>query len=320
MSQSKTISEREQPNLPKPTRSTLRGHLDLLDPVTWVAGPQGFIGGVIGAGFGGKFDGQTFWLIFLGFLLTGPLTIGFSQSINDYFDRDVDAINEPTRPIPAGLVTLQGAILNVSIVALLAMVCAIVMALTGAQNGMVLVVMTFFGLILGTFYSMPPLEFKRNGISGPLSVGLGYNLFTWVMGMMTFGPFKWDVFCVALVNAFIAVGLIIMNDLKSIDGDRKLGLRTLPVMYGPQGALRVSFFFIDVSQAAFAVYLLATGHVWIGILQVVALAVQMLAQRPLYAKPTHQQYKIYLLSGNFFILAIAFLSAFSFGGYLPSGW
>ena len=37
-----------------------------------------------------------------GVLLTGPLVCGTSQAVNDWFDRDVDAINEPGRPIPSG--------------------------------------------------------------------------------------------------------------------------------------------------------------------------------------------------------------------------
>jgi len=300
---------------PKPERSTLRGHLDLLDPVTWSAGPLGFICGALASG-GMNWDGKTIWLTVLGILLVGPLTIGFSQSINDYFDRDVDSINEPTRPIPAGLVTLRGAILNFTVVGLLAIAVAVLIATTGGQNGLYIVLMTLLGLALGVFYSMPPLEFKRNGISGPLSVGVGYNLLTWLTGMYMFGPFKLEILVVALVNALIAAGLLIMNDLKSIDGDRELGLRTLPVLYGAQGALRISFLLINISQVFYAIYLFATGHLWIGILQVLALAVQVNAQRALYAKPTHNQYKIYLLTGNGLITLVALLSALSFGGYL----
>jgi bacteriochlorophyll/chlorophyll synthetase len=309
-----------QPNPQPNIRSTLRGHLDLLDPVTWAAGPQGFISGAIASG-GMKMDGQTLWLTILGLILVGPLTIGFSQSINDFFDREVDAVNEPTRPIPAGLVTLRGAILNFSIVALLAFLVSVLIATTGGQNGLIIIVMTILGLLLGVFYSMPPLEFKRNGLSGPLSVGLGYNLLTWMAGLLIFGPFKTEVLVVAVVNAFIAIGLIIMNDLKGIDGDREHGVRTLPVMYGARGALRISYLFIDISQAAFTVYMFATGHIVIAIVQLVALLAQMYAQRPLYANPTHSQYKVYLLSGNGLIALVALLSALSFGGYQPfNGW
>ncbi len=303
-----------------PTRSTLRGHLDLLDPVTWVAGPQGFITGALATG-AIVLDFKGIGLLVLGIILCGPLTIGFSQSINDFFDRELDEINEPTRPIPAGLVTLRGAILNFMVVAILAVVVAALIGVISGQNLALLIAMTVIGLGLGVAYSAPPFEFKRNGLSGPLSVGLGYNLLTWLTGNLVFASFRIEIMVLASVSAAIAVGLLIMNDLKSIDGDRKLGLRTLPVTMGAQGALVVAYLFIDISQIAFTIFLFATGHYWIGGLQVVALLVQFNAQRSLYRKPTHNQFKRYLLAGNGLILLIALVAALSFANYAPfNGW
>lgn len=34
--------------------------------------------------------------------MSGPLLTGYTQTINDYYDREIDAINEPNRPIPSG--------------------------------------------------------------------------------------------------------------------------------------------------------------------------------------------------------------------------
>ena len=36
-------------------------------------------------------------------LMSGPLLTGYTQTINDYYDKEIDAINEPNRPIPSGL-------------------------------------------------------------------------------------------------------------------------------------------------------------------------------------------------------------------------
>ena len=306
---------------PTPTRSTWRGHLDLLDPVTWTAGPQGFISGALASG-GMAWDGRTLGLLLLGIALSGPLTIGFSQSINDFYDYEIDAVNEPTRPIPAGLVTRRGAVVNFVSVAILAMLVAVLLAvLVGGPNGWFLVGMTVLGLGLGVIYSVPPLALKRQGLSGPLSVGLGYNLLTWISGNLVFAPLRVEVLVLAATNAAIAVGLLIMNDLKSIEGDRALGLRTVPVRYGPQGALKVAYAFIDISQIGLTVFLFATGHAWLGLFSAVALLVQILAQPALYKTPTHNQYKRYMLTGNGLILLVALFSALSFGGYTPfNGW
>jgi len=38
-------------------------------------------------------------------LLAGPLLTGYTQTINDWYDREIDAINEPYRPIPSGRIS-----------------------------------------------------------------------------------------------------------------------------------------------------------------------------------------------------------------------
>lgn len=35
-------------------------------------------------------------------MMSGPFLTGYTQTINDYYDREIDAINEPYRPIPSG--------------------------------------------------------------------------------------------------------------------------------------------------------------------------------------------------------------------------
>ncbi|XP_075264293.1 uncharacterized protein LOC142356224 isoform X1 [Convolutriloba macropyga] len=47
--------------------------------------------------------------LFVAWLMAGPCLAGFNQTMNDYFDRDIDAINEPYRPIPSGAVSLPAA-------------------------------------------------------------------------------------------------------------------------------------------------------------------------------------------------------------------
>lgn len=319
---SKTFVATTNLDTAEPTRQVvtanfnLRGHLDLLDPVTWTAGPQGFICGAVAAGAFSHFGWSTIYLLILGIVLCGPLTIGFSQSINDYFDRDIDALNEPTRPIPAGLVSLRQARLNFTVVALLAMLVSVALALLVSTNGLAIVGMTIVGLVLGALYSVPPIAFKRNGLAGPISVGFGYNLLTWMLGNLIFSAFNWEIFVLALVSASIAAGLLVLNDVKSVEGDQTLGIKTLPVLYGMHGALTIAYLFIDVAQIFFALFLIATGHTWLGGLQFVALLIQFYAQRGLWRTSTHRQFKIYLLIGNPWIVLISILAALSFAGYI----
>ena len=75
--------------------------LQLMKPVTWIP----LIWGVIcGAAASGQFVWKLDYVLasLACMLMSGPLLAGFTQTINDYYDRDIDAINEPYRPIPSG--------------------------------------------------------------------------------------------------------------------------------------------------------------------------------------------------------------------------
>src|SRR5215469_13136697 len=75
--------------------------LELLKPITWFPPMWAFGCGVISSGFA---LGNHWAPAVLGVILAGPLVCATSQAVNDWYDRHVDAINEPNRPIPSGRV------------------------------------------------------------------------------------------------------------------------------------------------------------------------------------------------------------------------
>ena len=80
----------------RPTPSAI---LELLKPITWFPPMWAFACGVIVSGV----SVANYWhLLLAGVILAGPMVCAASQAINDWFDRHVDAINEPHRPIPSG--------------------------------------------------------------------------------------------------------------------------------------------------------------------------------------------------------------------------
>eukprot|EP01032_Pedospumella_encystans_P035667 gene35667-40347_t len=73
--------------------------VQLLKPITWFPPMWAYACGAVASGAA---LGERWIPITLGIVLAGPLLCGTSQAVNDWFDRHVDAINEPDRVIPSG--------------------------------------------------------------------------------------------------------------------------------------------------------------------------------------------------------------------------
>jgi len=236
----------------------LKAHIELLDPITWVGVLQGIICGAIASGK------MTFTAEHLGFLallalLFGPLGTGFSQSVNDYFDRDLDKINEPSRPIPSGRLTPKEALWNWSIVACISIFLGIYLAiLIGGTRGITLFFIFSLGLLMGYIYSAPPFKLKRNVLTSAPAVGLSYSFITWVSGNLIYTELRTEVLAMALINMFVAIGLIFLNDFKSIEGDKSHGLKSLPIMIGVKNTYFISFLIIDIPLVCFVTLM----HQW----------------------------------------------------------
>ena len=79
-----------------------RAVVELLKPITWFAPMWAFGCGLVSVP-ALPCQRTVHWLVILaGVVLAGPLVCATSQAVNDWFDRHVDAINEPQRPIPSG--------------------------------------------------------------------------------------------------------------------------------------------------------------------------------------------------------------------------
>ena len=96
------------------------------------------------------------------FLMFGPFGTGFSQSVNDCFDLELDRINEPTRPIPSGRLSEKEGLWNSIISLLLAIGFGVFLGIhIGGVRGMVIVASIFAALFVAYIYSAPPLKLKK---------------------------------------------------------------------------------------------------------------------------------------------------------------
>lgn len=258
-------------------RGTLRAALELLKPVTWFAPMWAFGCGVISSGE--TQSGR--WLeIVLGVLLAGPLVCGTSQAVNDWFDRHVDAINEPGRPIPSGRIPGQWGLYFGSAWTLLSLA-------VGAALGPLALSATAFGLVLAWIYSAPPIRLKRDGWAGTIAVGACYEGLPWFTGaaIMAGGMPQSSILMIAALYSFGAIGIMTLNDFKSVEGDRQMGLRSLPVRFGADGAARLACVIMAVPQALVILLLIARGSGVAALVVWGLLAAQIVLMRRLLSDP-----------------------------------
>ncbi|KAJ6299895.1 hypothetical protein OIU76_020818 [Salix suchowensis] len=262
--------------------------LQLTKPVTW---PPLVCGVVCGAAASGNFN----WTLedvaksIVCMLMSGPFLTGYTQTINDYYDREIDAINEPYRPIPSGDISENEVIAQFCLLLLGGLGLGGLLDVWAGHDFPIVFYLALGGSLVSYIYSAPPLKLKQNGWIGNFALGVSYIslpcskltststliicmsregkegkfqdsplFFRWA-GQALFGTLTPDIIVLTLLYSIAGLGIGIVNDFKSIEGDRALGLQSLPVAFGAETAKWICVGAIDITQISMVGYLLGAG-------------------------------------------------------------
>lgn len=225
--------------------------LQLIKPVTWFPPMWAYACGVISSGVPLS---EHWGKLTLGVILAGPIVCGMSQAANDWCDRHVDAINEPDRPIPSGRVPGRWGLWIALAMSALALV-------VGAFLGLWGFIATVVAVICAWAYSAEPVRLKKSGWWGPGLVGLCYEGLPWFTGaavMMAMFPSA-EIVMIATLYALGAHGIMTLNDFKALEGDRVMGVNSLPVTLGPERAARLACWVMALPQVVVIALLFQWG-------------------------------------------------------------
>ena len=189
-----------------------------------------------------------------GVALAGPFVCATSQAVNDWFDRHVDAINEPNRPIPSGRIPGRWGFYIACLWTALSLALA-------ATLGLWVFLAAVFGLALAWIYSAPPLRLKKNGWWGNSAVAICYEGLPWFTGAAVMAASLPDlsVIGLALLYSFGAHGIMTLNDFKSVEGDTHMGLQSIPVQMGVDRAAKFACLVMAAPQVVVIGLLLHWG-------------------------------------------------------------
>jgi chlorophyll/bacteriochlorophyll a synthase len=285
------------------TRPSLAIVAELLKPITWFPPMWAFGCGVVssGASFEGKWP-----IIITGVVLAGPLVCATSQAANDWYDRFVDAINEPNRPIPSGRMPGRWGLYVAIAWTILSLLVATLLGPWGFGAAVA-------GLVLAWAYSAPPFRLKQNGWWGNLACGISYEGLAWLTGAaVMLGGATPDARTIALAALYSigAHGIMTLNDFKSVEGDLKTGIGSLPARLGVVNAARVACVVMAVPQAVVVALLVVWGHPMhaLGIAALLALQIAMMPR--FLASPVERATWYSAIGINFYVLGML-ISAFA---------
>lgn len=230
--------------------------LQLMKPITWIPLIWGVVCGAASSG-GYTWGVNDFFMALTCMLLSGPLMAGYTQTLNDFYDREIDAINEPYRPIPSGAISVPQVVAQILVLLLAGLGLSYFLDVWAGHDFPIMLCLTAFGAFIAYIYSAPPLKLKKNGWLGNYALGSSYIALPWWAGHALFGELNGTVIVLTLFYSLAGLGIAVVNDFKSVEGDRELGLQSLPVMFGITTAAWICVIMIDTFQAGVAGYLVS---------------------------------------------------------------
>ena len=189
--------------------------------------------------------------------------------INDYFDYNIDLVNKPERPIPSGRISLKNGRNYAYLLFLAGTICGFLISYM-TNNWIPFIIVLIADVVLYLY----AYKLKATPLIGNLAVGF----------MTGFG-FVFGGFCINnpnIIMTSIFLGFFafvmttareIIKDIEDVEGDKKDGARTLPIIIGKKKPAILATILIIVDCALCP--LLYMYHIF-GILYLVIIAIAVI--------------------------------------------
>ncbi|MCL1966174.1 MAG: geranylgeranylglycerol-phosphate geranylgeranyltransferase [Candidatus Bathyarchaeota archaeon] len=198
------------------------------------------------------------WFNILCGFLTGFTFCAAAMVINDYYDRKIDAINEPQRPIPSGLVSSKEALVLMSIL----IIVGSLFSFLAAPYGLRCFIVAAISLVITASYLTVG---KRSGLPGNFLVSACVAI-PFIYGSITaIGTVGLNVVLFASMAFLSNTGREITKGIVDVKGDSVENVKTLAVRFGEKTAavVAVGFFMTAVALTPLTWYLDLVGILFI---------------------------------------------------------
>ena len=214
----------------------LKLYAELARPFTLVAPALGFVSGAltaIGAHPREPFTLEVLTPALIGAAMAAIFNAG-SNALNQIYDLEIDRINKPKRPLTSGRMTISEAWAFTWVAYALTLILAWFVAPGGRHECFWIVAIA---VVATWVYSAPPLRTKQRGMWANITIAIPRGVLLKVAGWSAvktiFGAEPW--FIGAIFGLFL-LGASTTKDFADMEGDRRGGCTTLPILYGVKRA------------------------------------------------------------------------------------
>jgi len=169
--------------------------------------------------------------LLLGFATSFSLTAA-SMAINDYYDREIDAINEPNRPIPRGDVSPKEALIFALLLSIIGFVAAF-------ETNLPSLLVAVAALIISISYIT---KGKGTGLPGNFLVSATVVI-PFIYGGLTVGQIETSTLLFVAIAFLSNTGREVTKGIVDVEGDRSHNIKTIAVTYGERTAVAAAAVF-----------------------------------------------------------------------------
>ena len=193
------------------------------------------------------------WLGILYGFVTGFMLTAASMTVNDYYDRAIDAINEPSRPIPSGMVSARQALVFVFVLSLVGFVFAYLTSVLCLVIAIVSWIVVVLYVTVG----------KRSGLPGNLLVSTCVAIPFIYGSIIVLSQVPLSVLLFTLMAFLSNTGREITKGIVDVKGDRAEGVKTLAVRYGEKSAsVAAALFYVSAVSLTPIPWILNSVSFW----------------------------------------------------------
>jgi geranylgeranylglycerol-phosphate geranylgeranyltransferase len=226
----------------------IEGLLRLMRPLNCIVMSLAVLVGASLTGLGNLQGVNLLFSAITAFTLTGA-----AMAVNDYYDFDIDKINEPNRPIPSGQVSLKTSLVTTAVLTLIGLSSAFVISL------FCLLFATIAWIIMVTYTTIG----KRAGFPGNLLVSACVAAPFLFGSIVATNTITINILLFASMAFLSNTGREIAKGIVDIEGDSQHKIKTLAIVFGrKKAALAAAIFFISAVCLSTTPLILNIVSIW----------------------------------------------------------